>query len=288
MPAPARRPAAASKSSSVICLLSRGRASGWTVSSPIATSSRPPRRSCEVEARAGRRAAGGTRRSTRRNGARSGTSSSRSSLRHRARVEEIAGVIELDRGAVRHLGPGLLERQPDLLHDRAARRRPVERVPPQVAEDTGERALAAGQEDGERRREPTCRRALLLEDDAERPPRVDSAPRRTQRADQAVLGRERHAGACSRRKCAPVAVRPRRRKRMPRSSPRAPRRAGSAAWGRPASRARATVAHAAATPPRPSARRARSCEPRVSSANGIASAAAITAGARVRAEAAKP
>ena len=67
---------------------------------------------------------------------------------HRPPVEKVAGVVELDRGA----GPevaGPLEGVPDLRRDRALRRRPVGGEAPEVAEDAGERALGAGEEDGQ-------------------------------------------------------------------------------------------------------------------------------------------
>src|SRR4029077_12201830 len=82
--------------------------------------------------------------------------------RHRPRLEEVAGVVELqgrprlDRRQRTGGGEGLAE----LRRQGAGGRRAVEGLAPEVAEDAGEGALRAGEEHGEGGDRAAVRRAL--------------------------------------------------------------------------------------------------------------------------------
>ena len=70
--------------------------------------------------------------------------------RHRSRLEEVAGVVELQsgrRGDRPRGGQGLAE----LRRQGAGGCGAVQRLAPEIAEDAGKRAFGSGQEDGERR-----------------------------------------------------------------------------------------------------------------------------------------
>ncbi len=70
----------------------------------------------------------------------------------------------------------------DLFRYRARRRRALDRVAPEVAEDAGPRAFGAGEEQGGGARDGSIRFALFLFGDAEQRPRIDDGTRRSERA----------------------------------------------------------------------------------------------------------
>jgi hypothetical protein len=90
--------------------------------------------------------------------------------RHRPGLEEVAGIVELEPlDAGRELGHGASQ----LTRQGSRRSRRVEGVTPEVAEDTGERALGAGQEDGAEGPGPVPGGALGLVQNGQRSPRID-------------------------------------------------------------------------------------------------------------------
>ena len=100
--------------------------------------------------------------------------------RHRAGLEEVAGVVELDdvRGEVERRPPPA---PPHLGEQRPGGRRAVQGVAPEVAEDAGEGALGPDQEEGEGRRcapSRLTRQPLGLHQDRRRRPGVARVPRR--------------------------------------------------------------------------------------------------------------
>src|SRR5512138_3549880 len=111
--------------------------------------------------------------------------------RHRSRVEEIAGVVQLD--AVRRLAgakPG--ERPAQLLRQRAAGRRTFECVPPEVAKRARERALAPCEENRQRALEMAARPPLHLREHGKGAPGIDGISGRAEGSNPPVLGGEAH------------------------------------------------------------------------------------------------
>ena len=99
----------------------------------------------------------------------------------RPRVEEVAGVVELDdRGLAPQRGEAVL----DLSRYRARGCRALDRVAPEIAEDAGPGTFRAGEEERRGARDRSVGLALLLFGDAERRPRIDDGTRRSQRADR--------------------------------------------------------------------------------------------------------
>src|SRR4029078_4576638 len=96
--------------------------------------------------------------------------------RHGTTIEEVARGVEFD--ALNRSGPHAGEGRLDLRGKGATRRGAVDRVSPQVAERTGERALRAGEKDRRRPLDDSMRTPLILDQNPVGLPRIDGRLRR--------------------------------------------------------------------------------------------------------------